>query len=137
MEGGNSSEIIPFCATLETYEETPIFIPVNVTEEDVESVVRKRLGRSGPGGTDSEALQGWLLKFGEDSNRLHTSVETFVDWLDNGNPPWATYCEIMSGRLIALDKQLVVRLVGVGEMWRHLFANILVRFTGTEAIMAC
>ena len=41
---------------LETYEETPIFIPVNITEEAVISVARKLSGSSGPGGTDSEAL---------------------------------------------------------------------------------
>ena len=42
----------------------PIFIPVNITEEAVESVAQKLLGGSGPGGMDSEALQGWLMKFG-------------------------------------------------------------------------
>ena len=40
---------------------------------------------------DSEVLQGLLLKFGEGSTRLSTSVETFVDWLANGSPPWAAY----------------------------------------------
>ena len=64
LEGGNPSETIPSCATLETYEETPIFIPDDNTEEAVESVARKISGSSGPGGTDSEALQGWFLKFG-------------------------------------------------------------------------
>ena len=39
---------------LEMYEETPIFIPVDITEMDVELIARKRLGSSGPGGTDSE-----------------------------------------------------------------------------------
>ena len=38
------------------YNKTSIFIPVNITEEDVESVAQKLLGSSGPGGTDSEAL---------------------------------------------------------------------------------
>ena len=61
------------------YEETPIFIPFDITEEALESVAQKKLGGSGPGGTDSEELQGWLLKFGEDCTRLRTSVETFVD----------------------------------------------------------
>ena len=79
LEGKIPSETIPSCATLETYEETHISIPVNITEEAVESVARKISGSSGPGGTDSEALQGWLLKFREDSTRLRTSVETFVD----------------------------------------------------------
>ena len=70
---------ISSCATLKTYEETPIFIPVNTTKEAVELVARKLLGSSGPGGTESEALHGWILKFGEDSTRLRTSVEDFVE----------------------------------------------------------
>ena len=73
------------------------------------------MGISGPGGTDSEALQGLLLKCGEDSTRLRTSVETFVDWLANGSPHWAAYHAFMSGRPIALAKQPGVRSVGVGE----------------------
>ena len=102
----NPSKNVPSCATLETYEETPIFIPVDITEEAVELVARKLSGSSIPGGTDSEALQGWLLKFGEDSTRLLYSVETVLGWLSNGIPPWAAYCVFMSVRLIALVKCL-------------------------------
>ena len=69
------------------YEETPIFIPVDITGEAVESVAQKRLGGSGPRGMDSEALQVWLMKFGEDSTRLCTSVDNFVNWITNGSPP--------------------------------------------------
>ena len=79
LQGGNYSRTIPSYATLETYKETPIFIPVDITEEAVESVAQKRSGISGPGGTDSEALQGWFLKFEEDSTRLCTIVVIFVD----------------------------------------------------------
>ena len=43
----------------------------------------------------------------------------------------------MSGRLIALGKQLGVCLVGVGETWRHLFANIVIRVTVSEATSMC
>ena len=71
-------------------------------------------GASGPGGTDSEALHGWLLKVREDRKRIRTSVENFVDWLANGIPPWAAYCVFKFGHLIALDKQTGVRLVGFG-----------------------
>ena len=67
LEGKYPSEAILSCATLETYEETPIFIPFDIMEGAVESVGRKLSGSSGPGGTDSEALQGRLLKFVEDS----------------------------------------------------------------------
>ena len=71
------------------YKEAHILIPVNITEEAVESVARKLSGISGPGGTESEALEVWLLKFGEDCTRLRTRLETFMDWLANGSPPWA------------------------------------------------
>ena len=114
-----------------------MFIPVDITEEAVELVAHKILGSSGPGGTDLEELQGWLMKFGEDITRLSTITETFVDWLANGRTPWAAYRAFMSGLLIALEKQPVVRLVGVGETWRHLFANIVLKVTGSEETMEC
>ena len=77
LDGKNPSKKLSSCATLETYEETTIFIFVDITEESVESVARKPSGISGPGGTDSEALQGCLMKFGENSTRLRTSVDVF------------------------------------------------------------
>ena len=64
LEGRPPSEKIPSCVTLESYEETPIFIPVDIIEESVEFVAHKILGSYGPGGTDSKELQGWLLKSG-------------------------------------------------------------------------
>ena len=42
----------------------------------------------------------------------------------------------MSGRLIALDKQPGVRPVGVGETWRRIFVNIVLKVMGPEATMA-
>ena len=73
------------------------------------------MGSSGPGGTDRDALQGLLLKFGEEITRLCTSVETFFDWLDNGILPWSAYRAFISGRIIVLDKQPGVHTVGAGE----------------------
>ena len=35
LEGKHPSKKIPSCATLETYEDTPMFIPVNITKEAV------------------------------------------------------------------------------------------------------
>ena len=95
------------------------------------------MGSSGPGGTESEALQGWILQFGEDSTRLRTSVEYFVDWLANGSPPWVAYSAFMSGQLIALEKKPGIRPVDVGETWQRLFDNIVLKVTGTEATMVC
>ena len=80
-------EKIPSYASLEMYEEMPIFIPLNIAEEALKLVTCKLYGCSGPGGTDSEELQGWIMKLGEDSKGLRTSVKTFVDWLASGRPP--------------------------------------------------
>ena len=96
------------------YEETHIFTPIGITEEAVESVACNLLGGSFTEGMDSEALQGWLLKFGEDRTRLRTSEETFIDWLANGRTPWEAYRAFMSGRLITLEKQPGAQPVGVG-----------------------
>ena len=104
---GKSAQKKPSCATLETYNETTIFIPVDIMEEAFESVAHRLSGISGPGGTEYEAIQGWILKFMEDSTRLHTTMENFVDQLANGSPPWADYRTFMSDRLIMPEKNLV------------------------------
>ena len=122
---------------LEAYSKAPIFIPVDITKNVVESVVRNILGGSGPGLNDLEDLQAWLLKSREERKIIHASVETFVDWIHNKDLPWAAYHKFMSGHLIALDKQPVVCLVGRGETWRQLFAKCVMRVTRTEATISC
>ena len=41
LEGKHPSKTIPSGATLETYKETLIFIPADITDEAVESVAQK------------------------------------------------------------------------------------------------
>ena len=43
----------------------------------------------------------------------------------------------MSGRFIALGKQLGVHLVSAGETWRHLLTDCVLRFMGLKAINVC
>ena len=43
----------------------------------------KNISDCTPGGTHLGALQELILKRGEDSKRICTSVEFFVDWLAN------------------------------------------------------
>ena len=87
LERKHPHENISSCATLETYKETPIFIPVENKEEAIKLAVEKRPGASGPGVTDLEALQGRILKSVEDRKILCTSVTIFVNWLANGILP--------------------------------------------------
>ena len=89
-----------------------------IKEDVVESFMRKNLGSSGAGGTDSEYLQGWILKPEEYTKRLCNNVEICPDWLANGIPPWDSYNAFMSGLLIEIYKQPVVHTVIVGETWR-------------------
>ena len=84
-----------------------------------------------------EALQGLIFKFREDRKIFHTSVETFVDCLSNKDAPWASYCVFMSIRLISIDKHPGVRPVRVGENWKNLFSNCVLRVTGPESTSAC
>ena len=58
-------------------------------------------------------------------------------WLGNGRTPWAAYRALMSGRLIALDKQPRIRPVDVGEIWRRMMAKGLYWVKGQEAKTAC
>ena len=61
------------------------------------------------------SLQHLLLNFGAVSTELRLIFVDFAEWLSNGHPPWADYRTMMSGRMIALDKQPRIRPVGVGE----------------------
>eukprot|EP00978_Attheya_sp_CCMP212_P041116 scaffold231684_cov46-Attheya_sp.AAC.1 len=58
-------------------------------------------------------------------------------WLANGRPPWAAYRTLMASRLVALDKQPGVRPVGIGSIFRRLFAKCLIKVIGHEATSAC
>ena len=64
-------------------------------------------------------------------------VGDFVEWLGNGRLPWAAYRDLMSGRLIALDKHPGTRPVRVGETWRQLMEKCLLRVAGPEAKATC
>ena len=99
--------------------------------------MQKLLGVSGSGGTDLEALQGWLLKFGWHRKILHTSVETFADWISNKKPPWDAYPAFIFGRLILLDRQPGVHPVSVEKRERCLFSEILIKVAGPEATSSC
>ena len=106
-------------------------------EDVVKFSTRNLSGSLGPVGTDSEALQECLLKFGEDRKRLLNSVGTFADWIANGRLTWVAYSAFISGRLFMLDTQPIVCTVGVLETWRRLFDKCVLRVTGPEDTSAC
>ena len=124
-------------SVFETYEATPQAIPLEITAEVVEAVASKLSGAAGRGGTDAVALQNWLLRFGSESEQLRLEMSAWASWLANSNPPYASYRALMACRLVALDKQPGVRPVGIGEVYRRLWAKTVIAAVGSQATAAC
>ena len=97
----------------------------------------KRSWSTGTGDTDSEALLGWILKSRDHIKKLYISVEYFVNWMANQNPPWAAYQAFMPGRLMTLDKLPGVNPVGVRETWYQISSKCIIKVTVSEAPRLC
>ena len=57
--------------------------------------------------------------------------------MDNFSPPWAAYLALMDFPLVALDKILVVCLMGVRETPRWDLVKLFMRAAGDKAKMVC
>ena len=121
----------------EPYADLPTAIPLCITQDDVEVISSRLSGAAGPGGTDAVDLSNWLLRFGPQSEDLRSEMAAWVNWLANTHPPWAAYRAMMANRLVALDKQPGTRPVGIGEIYRRLWAKCLLKAIGTQATTAC
>ena len=108
-----------------------------ITQDDVEAVSSRLSGAAGPGGTDAVELSNWLLRFGRESEALREEMAAWTNWLANTSPPWAAYRALMANRLVALDKQPGTRPVGIGEVYRRLWAKCLLKAIGSQATAAC
>ncbi len=121
----------------EPYPDLPASVPVCVTQDDVEAISSCLSGAAGPGGTDAVELFNWLLRFGWESETLRTEMADWTKWLANTHPPWAAYWALMANRLVALDKEPGTRPVGIGEVYRRLWAKCLLKAIGSQATAAC
>jgi hypothetical protein len=124
-------------ATSECYAELPDPPPVDVTGASIEKVATRLSGAAGPSGVDAVDLQNWLLRYGKESSALWEELAEWASWLANQHPPWAAYRARMACRLVARDKEPGVRPVGIGEIFRRLFAKAILLLVGREATSAC
>ena len=124
-------------SAFEPYPALPTAIPLCVTQDDVESICSRLSGAAGPSGTDAVELANWLLRFGQESENLRGEMAAWTNWLANTHPPWAAYRAMMANRLVALDKQPGTRPVGIGEIYRRLWAKCLLKAIGSQATAAC
>ena len=130
----------PGVATVDAFvscPELPLLIDVDVTSSHVEQVAHRLRGSAGPGGTDSYHWQCFLLHYGAHSSRLREAVADVALCLSNGIVDWMRIRALMANRLIALDKCLGVRPIGVGECLRRILGRVLGLVTGWEAQSAC
>jgi hypothetical protein len=112
-------------------------VHLDITEHSVEKVAGRVSGSAGLGGTDAHALSHWLLKFGAASRRLRITLAGLSAWMASVFPPWAAYRALMAGRLLALDKSLGIRPIGVGETWWRCIAKCVLLVSGKEAKESC
>jgi hypothetical protein len=120
----------------EPYPECPTAVPIDCTGQTIESVASSLTGSAGPSGVDAVAAASMLLRFGKASEGLRTELAAWVNWLSESSPPWARYRALMASRLIALDKDPGVRPIGIGEIWRRLFAKCVLRQCVFQATVA-
>jgi hypothetical protein len=102
-------------ATFEKYSEIPDPPYIDVTQDMIEKVVTRLSGAAGPSGVDAVDLQNWLLRYGKESKALREELAAWRSGLANESPLWAADRVMMACPLVALDKQLGVRPVGVAS----------------------
>jgi hypothetical protein len=126
----------PDRGSFEPYDEVPEPIPLVISGDVVEQVASRLSGGAGPGGSDAVDLRNWLLRFGAESEALRDALADICTMMANSSPSWAAYRALMACRLVALDKCPGVRPVGIGEIYRRLFAKCILEVAGGQATMA-
>ncbi len=121
----------------ESYNNAPETIPLDITAEHIKKVAARLLGAAGVGGIDGAELRHWLLCFGATSRKLQEAMAKTAAWLANGTLNWVAYRALMSCRLVALDKCPGIHPVGIGSIFLHLLAKILLLLAGGQATKAC
>ena len=127
----------PNLKIFEEYPTVPQAVPLDITAETDEKVASHLSGAAGPSGTNAVDLSNWLLRHGAESQLLRNEMAYMARWLANDHPPWAAYRALMACRLVALDKEPGTRPVGIGEIYRRLFAKCVLEACGSQATTAC
>jgi hypothetical protein len=112
-------------------------IPVYCYKKCVPKAAAHLSGSVGLCRVESKMLKHWLLHHKTQSECLRKAMMTWVDWLSHGLPPYAMYCAVNMVHTVALNKTPSVRLLGVGEVWMHLWFNCSHAKTKVEAASTC
>ena len=127
----------PNLKIFEEYPTVPQAVPLHITAETIEKVASHLSGAAGPRGTDAVDLSRWLLRHSAESQMLRNELAAMARWIANDHPPWADFRALMACRLVALDKEPGTRPVGIGEVYRRLFAKCVLEVYGSQATTVC
>jgi len=72
-------------------------------------------------------LKNFLLRYGKSSKNLREEMAKWTELLANTQPNWATYRAAIAGRLVAFNKFPGFRPLCIGESWRRLWAEIVIK----------
>ena len=64
-------------------------------------------------------------------------VADLANWLSNSSPPWSSYLMLMACKLVALEKHLYVRTVGIRETLERALENLVLRAVGDQKKVPC
>lgn len=108
-----------------------------MTASHVVQVTRKIKCGAGPSGTCAAKWKDFLLKYGSSSETLRDSIAELCRLLANRVVDWKNFRSLFACRLIALDKCLRVRPIGIDEVVRRLLCKIIVLVTGSDVSSLC
>ena len=77
----------PTCTTFEDYEEVPVTVPPDFTEDDITWVASKISGITDALRAEEIELRNWLIRFGCGSEELRFVVTRLADWVAKPPPP--------------------------------------------------
>ena len=105
-------------------------VSLDLMEDIIMQVTQNLYAGNILGGTNSSSLQHCILCFREARGLLRLTVADFTEWIANEWPPWAAYCMLMYGHLIGLDNHPGLQPVDVGETWKRLVDNCIMKGSG-------
>lgn len=106
-----------------SYESTPDDVPLRFSAQSIEEAASKLNRSRGPSGIDTKMLHNWLIC----SLALRQELAAWTEWLANRDPPYASIWALMHCREVALDKKPGVSPIGIGEIFRGLFAKAIIQ----------
>ena len=108
-------------------------VPLDFKKDYVIWVIAKLFGNTGFLGAEMIDLRNWFIIFGCASEELRIFVTKLSEWMANSYPYWASYHELMPFRLVALDKILGMRPVGISETLHWSLDKIVIRAARDQA----